>query len=101
MEDLARLPGEKALITPGIIELGSATRAIHFHLGEQAAGVFDRIFLVGSSERTKSFYQGVKSVKTSLPIQFLQSDAHLWPLIDQLAIDHQWILLENDLPDTY
>lgn len=101
MEDLARLPGEKALITPGIIELGSATKAIHFHLGEQAAGVFDRIFLVGSSERTKSFYQGVKSVKTSLPIQFLQSDAHLWPLIDQLAIDHQWILLENDLPDTY
>lgn len=101
MLDLAHLPGKKVLITPGLIELGSETKSVHYHLGEQAAAVFDAIYLVGDSERSRSFHQGVKSVKTNLPVEFLANDTNLWPLIEELAKSFDWILLENDLPDNY
>lgn len=96
IEDLKKIKGKKALITPGIIELGSATNSIHLKLGEQAKGVFNSIYLIGKSDRTINFEKGVNQ-----PVSYLPNDTKLAPLIDKLSANHDWIIIENDLPDNY
>ncbi len=99
--DLAKLPGKKVLITPGIIELGRETEAIHQRLGTLAAPVFDTIVLVGHSDRTKSLEKGIKETTKKTLTQYLENTSLLWPEIDKLADNNDWILLENDLPDNF
>lgn len=96
--DLGSLPGKKALITPGIIELGDHTRAIHEKIGREAAKVFDRIILVGRNERTENLAHGIGQ---KVKIDHLPNNSSVWPTIDALAKTYDWILLENDLPDNF
>lgn len=98
MSDLAGLPGKKALITPGIIELGSHTAAIHEKIGRQAAEVFDHIVLIGRNERTENLARGIAD---KVKIDYLEGNSSVWPTIDSLARKYDWILLENDLPDNF
>lgn len=96
--DLKNLPGKKALITPGIVELGSHTAAIHAKLGEQAAEVFDQIVLVGRNERTENLARGIAG---KVKVDYLDNNSSVWPTIDTLSRKYDWILLENDLPDNF
>jgi len=102
INDLSRLKGKKALITPGIIELGKETTNIHQSLGTLIAPVFDTIILVGKSERTTAIEKGIESNHKLKPaINYLDNHSSLWPTINHLAQTHTWILLENDLPDNF
>lgn len=96
LEDLRGLRGKKAIITPGIIELGNRTAEVHKQLGELADGVFDKYILVGRSERTMSFESGLKDRKK---IEYVSNSTNLWPIITKMAESFDWILLENDLTD--
>jgi len=96
--DLTTLPGKKALITPGIIELGTHTGVIHEKIGVQAAEIFERIILVGHSERTKNLARGIGQ---KVKVDYLDNNSSVWPTIDALAKTYDWILLENDLPDNF
>ncbi len=96
--DLKSLKGKKALITPGIIELGTRTAAIHETIGRLAAEVFDQIILVGRSERTENFSRGIAG---KAKIEYLENNSSVWPTIDVLSRKYDWILLENDLPDNF
>lgn len=98
ISDLKNMPGKKALITPGIIELGQDTHSIHKGLGEQASDVFDSIIFIGENHRTKAFAQGVN---TENKVSFLPGHSSVWPTINELAKSYDWILLENDLPDNF
>lgn len=98
INDLQKLKGKKVLITPGIIELGSQTAKIHQDLGQQASQVFDKFILVGHSDRTKNLALGIRRPQA---ISYVDNAANLWPLIERLASEYDWILLENDLPDNY
>jgi UDP-N-acetylmuramoyl-tripeptide--D-alanyl-D-alanine ligase len=95
ISDLKNLPGKKALITPGIVELGGKTKTVHQDLGKKAAQVFTTIKLIGKSNRTQAF----KSTATNS--QVLPASTPIWPLAQKLAQTHSWILIENDLPDNY
>jgi len=95
MEDLKNLPGKKALITPGIVELGQKTASIHQSLGKKASRVFDSIYLIGKSDRTQAFKSNAPNSQI-LPVSTL-----VWPLAQKLSQNHSWILIENDLPDNY
>ncbi len=96
--DLKSLPGKKALITPGIIELGTHTAIIHEKIGREAVEVFDRIILVGHSERTENLARGIGQ---KVKVDYLTNNSSVWPTIDALAKTYDWILLENDLPDNF
>jgi len=96
IHDLSQLPGKKALITPGIVELGIRTVEVHQKFGQLSSTVFDKFILVGKSLRTLSFEQGLKK-----PVTYVPNSTNLWPLIEELSKDFDWILLENDLPDTF
>ncbi|MBU1200135.1 UDP-N-acetylmuramoyl-tripeptide--D-alanyl-D-alanine ligase [Patescibacteria group bacterium] len=95
MTDLSKLPGKKALITPGIVELGQKTTIIHQELGQQANKIFNTIKLIGQSNRTQAF-------KSTAPhSQILPASTPVWSLAKKLSLTHSWVLIENDLPDNY
>lgn len=98
ISDLKNLPGKKALITPGIIELGSHTGPIHEKIGSLAAEVFDQIILIGRSERTENLSRGIAD---KVKVVYLENNSSVWPTIDALSKTYDWILLENDLPDNF
>jgi len=101
MANLSSLKGSKALVTPGLVELGSQSNSFHQTLGQKAAVIFDEIFLIGKNSRTQNFAQGAKSVKPNIPINFITNHTDYWPLINQISAKFDWILLENDLPQNY
>jgi len=96
--DLKALPGKKALITPGIIELGKSTAPVHKKIGSLASEVFNTVVLVGKSERTAAIANGLGG---KVKISYLENNSSVWPTIDALSKTHDWILLENDLPDNF
>ncbi len=98
VSDLKKLPGKKAIITPGIVELGNKTVEVHKKLGLQMSDVFEKIYLVGKSERTSAIVEGLGPKKT---YKIIENDANLWKIIEELASDNDWILIENDLTDIY
>lgn len=98
ISDLKSLPGKKALITPGIVELGSHTAKIHERIGKETAEVFDQIVLMGHNERTENLARGIAG---KVKIDYLDNNSSVWPTIDALARKYNWILLENDLPDNF
>jgi len=101
INDLKPLKGKKALITPGIVELGEQTIPVHSQIGKQAATVFDTIILVGQSPRTLALEKAIKSTHSTTTITYLTSPSDYWPTVRTLSQTHSWILLENDLPDNY
>lgn len=98
ISDLKSLPGKKALITPGIIELGTHTAVIHEKIGKEAAEVFEQIVLVGRNERTENLARGIAG---KVKVDYLDNNSSVWPTIDALSRKYDWILLENDLPDNF
>jgi len=99
--DIKKVRGVKALITPGIVELGKETKSVHQILGKMAADVFDEIVLVGESDRTRSFQVGIGRSNKKTKMWFLEDFADYWVTVEKLAKKYKWILLENDLPENY
>lgn len=85
----------KVLITPGIVELGSRTGAVHEDLGQVTDGVFDTAILVGETDRTKPFAQNLRKTK----VEFVKSTNEALERVKQYK--DTLILIENDLPDNY
>lgn len=96
--DLKDLPGKKAIITPGIVELGNKTYEVHKNLGHHLSGVFDLVYLVGESDRTKAIAEGLGN---TTPYFLIKNSANLWEVVNKLSKDFDWILIENDLTDIY
>ncbi len=102
LEVLSMLSGEKILLTPGMIELGSKQEELNRQFGADAAKVCDRVILVGEKQ-TKPIYDGLLSAGFSEEKIFVAKDLNE-------ALDFAYavksgkkkiILLENDLPDNY
>ncbi len=87
------------LITPGIVELGSAHRETHKTLGILAAEICD-IVLVVNPKRIPSFIEGFneKNGKTLKEFESFE-EAQKWVIANKNEGDV--ILIENDLPDIY
>lgn len=98
VKDLSTQKGKKVIITPGVIELGSLTKDFHLNIGKKIDNVFDRVFLVGTSDRTRYIQQGMSKKSKST---FLENNVDIWRLCQELSQKYDWILIENDLPENY
>jgi UDP-N-acetylmuramoyl-tripeptide--D-alanyl-D-alanine ligase len=67
---------KKILITPGIIELGSAAAKIHQQLGQKAAGICQQIYLT-KKDWLKPISWGVKKAKTETAIEVVEDWSEL------------------------
>jgi len=99
--DLKKIKGTKALVTPGIVELGRETKSVHQIVGKRAGEVFDEIVLVKESEMTRSLQVGLGRAKKRNKVWFLEDFAKYWLTVQKLSEKYDWVVLENDLPENY
>lgn len=102
LSTLSQMDGERILVTPGMVELGSEEYKLNREFGEFAAVCCDKIVLIGKKQ-TEAIREGVESKgfnTDNLLVfeEFTEAMKHLYAMnTDKKKI----ILLENDLPDNY
>ena len=101
LEVLNLMDGEKIVVTPGMIELGEKQYELNYKFGEYISNVCDYAILVGEKQ-TKPIYDGlIKSGYSENNIFVINDVKEAFPLMNKLASDNTYVLLENDLPDLF
>ncbi len=98
---LGMMPGEKFIVTPGMIELGTKQYEANKRFGMQISAVADYVILVGK-EQTKPIYDGLLEANFGKDKIYILNDVKdSFPLIRKLKREESYVLLENDLPDLF
>ncbi len=98
---LGMMPGEKFIVTPGMIELGVKQYEANKVFGTQIASVADYAILIGK-EQTKPIYDGLVEANFSKDKIYILNDVRdSFPLVRKLKKEDAYVLLENDLPDLF
>ena len=101
LEVLAKMPGKRIIVTPGMIELGERQDEINHTFGTRMKGCADEVILVGEKQ-VHAIRQGLEDSGYDM------SHVHVLATVKE-AFDWVWknatpadtILLENDLPDAF
>ena len=97
------MDGDKCVVTPGMIELGSYEKEKNYEFGKEISEVCDYAILVGK-KRTRDVYRGlVDSGFNKDNIFVLNSVYDAYKVVSSLTRDEckMYALFENDLPDIY
>ena len=101
LEVLKMMPGKRIVVTPGMIEVGSKEDEVNKEFGRQIASSADEVILIGE-EKTKPIYEGLIEKKyPKEKIHVLNDVMAAFPLMQELKENDTYVLLENDLPDTF
>lgn len=102
LEVLGMMPGDKVVVTPGMVELGSEEEKYNKDFGEQISAVADYVILVGEKQ-TKPIYDGLMAKKYDKDRIIITNDVRqTYILVSKLKGSKDiYALYENDLPDTY
>ena len=102
LEVLSLMPGDKVVVTPGMIELGDKEEELNKEFGKQIAHSSDKVILIGE-KRTKPIYDGLIEEKFNKDnIHVLNDVRESYTLLNELKGKKDlYALFENDLPDTY
>ena len=99
IETAKKISGKKVLVTPGLVELGNEEKKMHFRLGQKSKGVFDKIILVGHTNRTRTFAKGFNIASRISYIKDTRKD--YIETLKNLMGKYNWIFLENDITQNY
>ena len=102
LDVLNMMPGEKIVVTPGMIELGEKEDDYNKNFGEQISEVADYVILVGQ-KKTLPIKQGLLTKGFDKERIIVFNDVReAYPFIGQISNNKEvYALFENDLPDTY
>lgn len=103
LEVIEMMPGDRVIITPGMIELGSEDEKLHYELGKQIASSVDIAILIGKN-KTKDIYKGLMSENFSKENIYIFNDVlEAFDLLKRLKSKNKdlYALIENDLPDSF
>lgn len=101
LEVLNMMPGKHIIVTPGMIEVGAKEYEVNKEFGRQIADNTDEVILIGE-EKTKPIYEGLMEKKFSKDkIHILNDVMDAFPLMLKLKDKETYVLLENDLPDSF
>lgn len=102
LEVLAMMPGDKVVVTPGMVELGAEEEKYNKEFGEEISAVADYVILVGEKQ-TKPIYEGLMAKKYDKDRIIITNDVRqTYILVSKLKEAKDiYALYENDLPDTY
>lgn len=101
LEVLNMMPGKHIVVTPGMIEVGAKEDEVNKEFGRQIADNTDEVILIGE-EKTKPIYEGL--IEKKFPkekIHILNDVMDAFPLMLKLKDKETYVLLENDLPDSF
>ena len=102
LDILKIMPGEKIVVTPGMIELGDKEDEYNKIFGEQISEVADYAVLIGE-KKTKPIKEGLITKGFDKERIIVFNDVRqAYYFIGQIAQNNEvYALFENDLPDTY
>ena len=101
LEVLQMMPGKHIVVTPGMIEVGAKEYIVNKEFGKQIADSVDEVILIGE-EKTKPIYEGLMEKKfDEKKIHVLNDVMDAFPLMLKLKENNTYVLLENDLPDSF
>lgn len=101
LEVLKQMKGQRILVTPGMIDLGSLQEQENYKFGKSMNGCADLVILVGEIQ-TKAIYQGLKDSGFMMKhVHIATSFTQAMQIVEQVAQEHSIVLLENDLPDAF
>ena len=101
LDVLNLMDGEKIVVTPGMIELGEKQYELNYKFGEYISSVADYVILVGVNQ-TKPIYDGLINKKYDKEKIYVINDVkEAFPIMNKLASNNTYVLLENDLPDLF
>lgn len=101
LEVLKMMPGKHIVVTPGMIEVGEKEDEVNKEFGREIASSTDEVILIGE-EKTKMIYEGLMEMKYSKDkIHILNDVMEAFPLMQELKDKDTYVLLENDLPDSF
>ncbi len=101
LEVLKMMPGKHIVVTPGMIEVGAKEEEVNREFGHQIAKSTDEVILIGE-EKTKPIYEGLIEEKfDKKKIHVLNDVMDAFPLMMKLKEKDTYVLLENDLPDSF
>ena len=101
LEVLKMMPGKHIVVTPGMIEVGAKEDEVNREFGHQIAKSTDEVILIGE-EKTKPIYEGLIEEKfDKKKIHVLNDVMDAFPLMMKLKEKDTYVLLENDLPDSF
>ncbi len=101
LEVLNMMPGKHIIVTPGMIEVGAKEYEVNKEFGRQIAANTDEVILIGE-EKTKPIHEGL--IEMNYPkerIHILNDVMDAFPLMMKLKENETYVLLENDLPDSF
>ena len=103
LDVLNLMDGNKIVVTPGMIELGTEEYKLNKEFGKYISNVADYVILVGEKQ-TKPIMDGlIESKYDNSKINVINDVKEAFKIIDNLKLKkkHTYILLENDLPDIF
>ncbi|MBR4694392.1 MAG: UDP-N-acetylmuramoyl-tripeptide--D-alanyl-D-alanine ligase [Bacilli bacterium] len=101
LEVLNMMPGKHIVVTPGMIEVGEKEYEVNREFGREIAHNSDEVILIGE-EKTKPIYEGLMDEKYDKEkIHILNDVMDAFPLMLKLKEKDTYVLLENDLPDSF
>ena len=101
LEVLHMMPGKRIVVTPGMIEIGEKEDEVNKEFGRQIADNVDEVILIGEN-KTKPIYDGIiEKGFDKKKIHVLNDVMDAFPLMQELKEGETFVLLENDLPDSF
>lgn len=101
IEALSLMPGEKVVVTPGMIELKDKQYKYNYDFGKKIAEVCDKVILVGPKQ-TKPIFDALKDSNfNDKNLYVIDNVKEAFNIINKVCDDDAYILLENDLPDIF
>lgn len=102
LDVLKDMPGERIIITPGMIELGEKQYELNKAFGTNMKNTTDYVILVGE-KITKPIQDGLNEVNYKADNIFIAKNTNeAFSMMKQLVGNKvAYVLLENDLPDNY
>ena len=93
--------GKKFVITPGMIELGEKQYEYNKRLGEKIAGSVDEAIIVGQYNHDAIMDGLLAGNMEPTRIHAVATFTDAYTLLTKMAGSGDYVLLENDLPDTF
>lgn len=100
LDVLAGMPGQRILVTPGMIELGEQQFELNRRFGEHAAACCDTAIIVGRYNR-KAILEGLHAAGKTEGVHEVDSFTDAQNLLASISKPGDTVLYENDLPDTF
>lgn len=101
LEVLGKFKGLKIVVTPGIIELGSAQSKVNFTIGGLIADVADYIIIMNDENKNYLLSGAIAHNFPRDKIFFASNRAKQQEILERLMMKDCVVLFENDLPDNY